>query len=84
MSADALITAAFEARYERHPGPERTTEALICEAVLGALADAGLQRSQVDGFGVTSFSLAPDHAIDMAWRLGLRVRWLMEDTNGGA
>src|SRR5690606_24861060 len=31
-----------------------------------------------------SFTLAPDHAIDLAWRLGLRLRWLMEDTNGGA
>lgn len=84
MGDDAVIVGAFEARYERHPAPERTTEALIVEAVLGALADAGVDRSRVDGLGVASFSLAPDHAIDMAWRLGLRVRWLMEDTNGGA
>jgi acetyl-CoA acetyltransferase len=33
---------------------------------------------------VSSFTLAPDHAIDLAWRLGLHVRWLMQDTNGGA
>lgn len=84
MSDEAVIAGAFEVRYERHPGPQRTTEALIVEAVLGALADAGVDRSRVDGLGVASFSLAPDHAIDMAWRLGLRVRWLMEDTNGGA
>ena len=52
--------------------------------MLGALADAGVERRAVDGFGVSSFSLAPDHAIDLAWRLGLSLRWLMEDTNGGA
>jgi acetyl-CoA acetyltransferase len=51
---------------------------------MGALADAGLPPSSVDGLGVSSFSLLPDHAIDLAWRLGLRLRWVMEDTNGGA
>jgi acetyl-CoA acetyltransferase len=38
----------------------------------------------VDGPGVASFSLAPDHAVDAAWRLGLRVRWLMDTATGGA
>jgi acetyl-CoA acetyltransferase len=52
--------------------------------VLGALADAGIEPRDVDGFGVSSFSLLPDHAIDLAWRLGLRLRWLMEDSSGGA
>jgi acetyl-CoA acetyltransferase len=49
-----------------------------------ALDDAGLGGDDVDGFGVASFSLAPDHAIDLAWKLGLRLRWIMEDTGGGA
>ncbi len=38
----------------------------------------------VDGLGVASFTLAPDHAVDLAWRLGVRARWLMDDANGGA
>ena len=50
----------------------------------GALADAGIEHGAVDGLGVASFSLAPDHAIDLAWRLGLHVRWIMDDANGGA
>ena len=28
--------------------------------------------------------LTPDHAVDLAWRLGLHTRWLMDDANGGA
>ncbi|HVW46102.1 MAG TPA: thiolase family protein [Solirubrobacterales bacterium] len=79
-----LIVGSFEARYERHPAPQRTTEQLLKEAVLGALADAGLGLGDVDGLGVASFSLKPDHAIDLAWKLGLSPRWLMEDPHGGA
>src|SRR5262252_1066302 len=33
---------------------------------------------------VASFSLAPDTAVDLAWKLGLSLRWLMQDTNGGS
>lgn len=80
----AVIAGAFEAPYARHPPIERRTETLIVEAVVGALASAGLHRDDVDGFGVASFSLTPDHAIDMAYRMGMKLRWLQEDTNGGA
>jgi len=33
---------------------------------------------------VASFSLAPDAAVDLAWRLGLSLDWLLQDTNGGS
>jgi acetyl-CoA acetyltransferase len=78
------IVGAAEAPYVRHPAVERRTETFIAEAVVRALADAGIHRDDVDGFGVASFSLAPDHAVDLAWKLGITARWLMEDTNGGA
>jgi acetyl-CoA acetyltransferase len=81
---DALIVGAYEARYERHAPPARDTKELLKEAVLGALADAGLGLKDVDGLGVASFSLKPDHAVDLAWHLGLSPRWLMEDPHGGA
>jgi acetyl-CoA acetyltransferase len=80
----ATIAGAAEATYTRHPVAGDTTEDFIARAVVAALADAGLQRDDVDGFAVASFSLTPDHAIDLAWKLGLRLRFLMEDTNGGA
>lgn len=78
------IVGAAEAQYLRHPEAERRTETFLAEAVVGALQAAGVQRDDVDGLGVASFSLAPDHAIDFAWRMGMRLRWVMEDTNGGA
>jgi acetyl-CoA acetyltransferase len=82
--SEALIAGAFETAYARHPDESQTTERLIADAVVGALAEAGLSREDVDGFAVSSFSLKPDHAIDLAWKLGLKLCWLMEDTNGGA
>ena len=82
--ARAAIVGAHETPYSRHPPEGTDTTGLLAVAVAGALADAGLAPGAVDGLGVASFSLAPDHAIDLAWRLGLRVRWLMDDSGGGA
>lgn len=81
---DVSVMGAGESPYSRHPAPGTTTEQVLADAVRRALADADLQTSDVDGFDVCSFTLEPDHAIDLAWRLGLRLRWLMQDTNGGA
>jgi acetyl-CoA acetyltransferase len=78
------IVGAHETPYARHPAEGTDTTGVLAAAVAGALADAGIGQGEVDGLGVASFSLVPDHAIDLAWRLGLRVRWLMDDANGGA
>jgi acetyl-CoA acetyltransferase len=80
----ARIIGAAESPYSRHPADGVTTEWLLADAFLRALTDAGIEREDVDGLGVASFTLAPDRAIDLAWRLGLRVRWMMDDGNGGA
>ena len=79
----ARIVAAAESPYRRRPGAE-TTSALLADAGRRALDAAGLRPDEVDGLGVASFSLAPDHGVDLAWRLGLALRWLMDDPNGGA
>ena len=85
MSATgAVIAGAAEVPYTRHPSDDQTTTRLFASAIRGALDDAGIDRDAVDGLGVCSFSLAPDHAIDLAWRLGLSPSWIMEDTQGGA
>ena len=81
---DAAVTAAVEVPYSRHPPAGTTTSGLLAGAFVRLLEVAGLGREEVDGLGVASFTLAPDHAIDLAWRLGVRPRWLMEDPNGGA
>lgn len=80
---DAVIAGAGETPYTRHP-PPGTTESLLADAALRALRNSGLAPDAIDGLAVASFSLAPDHAIDLAWKLGLRLRWLMDDANGGA
>ncbi|SIT30639.1 thiolase family protein [Achromobacter sp. MFA1 R4] len=68
----------------RHPGPDCSTAALMAQAIREALASAGLTPAQVDGLGVASFTLRPDRAIDLGWRLGLRLKWCMQDEMGGA
>jgi acetyl-CoA acetyltransferase len=83
VSERPLLAGAAETPYVRGPHSE-TTASLLAQAARGALEDAGLTPADVDGLGVASFSLAPDHAIDLAWRLGFRLRWLMEDPHGGA
>lgn len=84
MTPSAVIAGAAQAPYARHPEAGATTESLLVDATTAALADAGLALDDVDGLAVASFTLEPDHAIDLAWRLGLSPRWIMQDTNGGA
>ncbi len=83
MSRSARIVGIGETPYVRGDGG-RETGALLSEAALLALDDAGLGLRDVDGLAVASLTLAPDHAIDLAFRLGLRLRWLMDDACGGA
>jgi acetyl-CoA acetyltransferase len=82
--SDVRIVGAAQSPYTRHPPAEQSAEAVLADAVVRALAQAGFERDEVDGLGVSSFTLKPDHAIDLAWRLGMRLRWLMDDANGGA
>jgi acetyl-CoA acetyltransferase len=82
-NCEAVIAGTGEAPYRRHPR-RASTQALLAAAARRALRNASFRPSDVDGLAVAAFSLAPDHAIDLAWKLGLRLRWLMEDTNGGA
>lgn len=84
MSLHAQIVGSGQAPYERHPPVERTTPAVLARAATEALENAGLSAENLDGLAVSSFTLEPDHAIDFAWRFGLKLRWLMQETNGGA
>jgi acetyl-CoA acetyltransferase len=82
--SNAVIVGAAESPYSRHPPEGTTTESLLADAFVGVLEATGIRREEVDGLGVASFTLAPDRAIDLAWKLGVRPRWLMDDGNGGA
>jgi acetyl-CoA acetyltransferase len=78
-----VIIGVGEAPYTRRPAPGTTVEGLLADAARRALKDAGLQPRDVDGLAVASFALAPDRAVDLAWKLGLRLRWIMDDQLGG-
>lgn len=78
------IIGTGQSPYTRHPQPGTDTSQVIARAVRTALVEAGLTPGDVDGFAVSSFTLNPDHGIDLAWRMGFRLTWLMQDTNGGA
>lgn len=78
------IVGVGETPAQRHPGADCNTASLIAQAMRLALNDAGLSPADVDGLGVASFTLGPDRAIDLAWRLGLRLNWCMQDEMGGA
>ncbi|MBC3191177.1 thiolase family protein [Pseudonocardia sp. C8] len=80
----AVVTGAYEVPYSRHPDPGCSTGGLLAGAVLGAVRAAGIDLDRVDGLGLSSFTLRPDHAVDLAWRMGLTLRWLVEDPHGGA
>ncbi|WP_321927435.1 thiolase family protein [Paraburkholderia guartelaensis] len=81
--ADVVLTVGVEVPYRRQAGAASTGD-LLAEAFAAALAESGFTANDVDGLGVASFTLAPDHAIDLAWRLGLSPRWCMDDCHGGA
>ena len=67
----------------RHPEPGCSTAGLLARAIGLALADAGV-APRGGRLGVASFSLRPDRAIDLGWRLGLKLNWCMQDEMGGA
>ena len=56
----------------------------IAKALAEALQKADLKPGEVDGFSVSSFTLAPDTAVGLVQHLGLTPRWLDHIPMGGA
>lgn len=84
MATAIGITGVAETPLMRHPPQGVSTAGLLAQALREALDDAGLRLRDVDGLGLASFTLKPDRAIDFAWRMGLRLRWCLQDELGGA
>jgi acetyl-CoA acetyltransferase len=84
MFKNAAIVGVGQSAYVRHPQPGQSVLTFMRDAVVAALHDAEIDARAVDGMAVASFSLAPDSAVDLAWRLGLSLGWLVQDTNGGS
>ena len=84
MHVNAAIIGVGQSAYVRRPQGGQCTQTFMRDAVVAALADAQIAAGEVDGLAVASLSLAPDTAVDLAWKLGLSLRWLLQDTNGGS
>lgn len=77
-----LIRGAVEVPYARRT--EHTTQELLSQAFRAIVQETGVEGGRIDGLGVASFTLRPDRCIDLAWKLGLKLRWSMDDGHGGA
>src|ERR1700730_5529416 len=84
MHQDAAVIGVGQSAYTRRPEPGQSRHSFIRDSVVAALAGAGIDAREIDGMALASFSIAPDAAIDVAWKLGLSLRWLLQDTNGGS
>jgi len=81
---NAVVIGTGEAGYTRHPEPGQSGHTFLRDAIMAAIKDAGLKHADIDGLAISSFGIDPDKSIDFAWRCGLSLRWLLQDTNGGA
>src|SRR4029078_2145421 len=84
MFQQAAIIGVGQSAYTRRPEAGQTALTFMRDAVVAALKEAKLSAKDSQGLAVASFSLAPDAAVDLAWKLGLSLRWILQDTNGGA
>src|SRR3954469_10078220 len=84
MFENAAIVGVGQSAYTRRPEPGQTALHFMRDAVVAALDDAGLDANDIQGMAVASFSLVPDAAVDLAWKLGLSLRWLAQGTKRGS
>ena len=77
----ALVAPVTEpyVRYSEHGAPW-----FIGKTLSAMLESSGLDKSEVDGLTVSSFSLGPDTAVSMVEYFGLELRWLEHLPMGGA
>ena len=80
-----MIAGAAEVPDTRHPAAGVTTARLLETGGTRSGCECGLEPGDVDGRQASAhFRWRPDHTVDLAWRLGLSLTWLMEDCSGGA
>ena len=85
MADRPVITASGQTPARRADiGTAVSTPELLFSAADQARNQAGLRWSDIDGLAVSSFTLAPDHAIDLAVSWNVQPRWIMDSALGGA
>jgi len=56
----------------------------IARALAALLKAGGLKKGDIDGLGISSFTLGPDTAVGLTQHLGMTLRWLDHVPMGGA
>jgi acetyl-CoA acetyltransferase len=79
---DAVVVAPVTVPYVRYS--IRGAHHFVARALSGLLKGSGLEKADIDGLCLSSFTLAPDTAVGLTQHLGLSLRWLDQVPMGGA
>ena len=79
---DVALVAATSLPYERRS--ERSAAWFIGTAFARMLETAGLNKNEIDGLAIASFTLAPDSVVSMTEYLDISPGWLEQIPMGGA
>src|ERR1700746_4101274 len=79
---DVVVAAPVTVPYVRYS--IRGAHWFLAAALAVLIKRAGLNKDQLDGLCVSSFTLAPDSAVGLTQHLGLTLRWLDQIPMGGA
>ena len=63
---------------------DRDAQWFLARTLAALLKSSGLKKDQIDGLGVSSFTLFPDTAVGLTQHLGFSPRWLDHLPFGGA
>ncbi|HET9389853.1 MAG TPA: thiolase family protein [Steroidobacteraceae bacterium] len=78
----AVVTTPVTVPYVRYSN--HGAHWFAARALAGLLEGSGLDKADVDGLCLSSFTLAPDTAVGVTQHLGLSLRWLDHIPMGGA
>ncbi|MEM7068183.1 MAG: thiolase family protein [Pseudomonadota bacterium] len=80
---DGIVLAApYSTAYQRYSTD--TAHYWLAQALKGTLDAAGLQKDEIDGLSVSSFTLFPDTPVGLTQHFGITLRWLDSIPMGGA
>ena len=79
---DVVVTAPVTVPYVRYS--TRSAHWFLARALADLLESSGLEKQQLDGLCVSSFTLVPDTAVGLTEHLGVSPRWLDHIPTGGA
>jgi acetyl-CoA acetyltransferase len=79
---DVVLVAPITVPYVRYS--IRSAHWFVAHALARLLKESNLNKADIDGLSLGSFTLAPDTAIGLTQHLGITVRWLDHVPLGGA